>query len=242
MIKDYRNIDFTTEKRVVKVGIIDGKIDNNHKAFQEIYSIKEKQFSDIIYDEDIIHGTSVLGVIGAGYGVGIANPKFLEIISASVLSNGTTSSEQLKNAIIWCIKEKVEVVNISLSFTVFSEELVKLMSNREARKILFIFSNGNFETKKRILPAMNNVIFVGALDNFGEKSTINSTSKADIYTQGVNILTTTEKNSFSKMKGTTYSTAVITGLVSRKLQSFKNKKDNQVQLLKQFIFSESITE
>lgn len=44
------------------------------------------------------------------------------------------------------------------------------------------------------------------------------------------------------MKGTTYSTAVITGLVSRKLQSFKNKKDNQVQLLKQFIFSESITE
>ncbi|RXA92340.1 hypothetical protein EQ860_03545, partial [Enterococcus faecalis] len=68
MIKDYRNIDFTTEKRVVKVGIIDGKIDNNHKAFQEIYSIKEKQFSDIIYDEDIIHGTSVLGVIGAGYG------------------------------------------------------------------------------------------------------------------------------------------------------------------------------
>lgn len=96
--------------------------------------------------------------------------------------------------------------------------------------------------KKEFLPAMNNVIFVGALDNFGEKSTINSTSKADIYTQGVNILTTTEKNSFSKMKGTTYSTAVITGLVSRKLQSFKNKKDNQVQLLKQFIFSESITE
>lgn len=240
-LTDYKKLALSSNKRTVKVGIIDGNINKDHEAFRGIPSIKQKYFSDRLTDEDSIHGTSVLGVIAGNNNLGLADAKYIEVMNAVILSDGLASSKNLKQAIEWCIEQGVEVINVSIAFTVFSNELLDIITSDKAKSILFIFSNGNFDTQKRIVKRdVNNLIFVGATDSKGNKAAINSSSDADVYFQGVDILTAVGENKFKKMKGSTYSTAVATGLAVKKLQSIDYREVTQVKYLKDFIFSQSI--
>ncbi|WP_256924818.1 S8 family peptidase [Candidatus Enterococcus mansonii] len=239
-VSDYKNLAVSEKKRIVKIGVIDGEIDKEHIAFSDLYSIKKRYFSDNITDSDITHGTSVLGVICGNNDLGIGDSRYLEVMNAVILSDGLASSGNLKQAIEWCIEQEVEVINVSVAFTIFRKELLEIINSDKAKNILFIFSNGNFDTQKRILKKeVNNMIFVGATDSNGNKAYMNSNSNADVYFQGIDIMTAIGENKFQNMKGTTYSTAIATGLSVKKLQSTKSREENQVKYLKNFIFSQS---
>lgn len=234
-VEDLDRLEFSSKKRHVKIGIIDGDIQSSHSAFQKIYSIEKKYFVTQINEIDINHGTSVLGILGGD--IGIANSEYLNVVNAVVLSNGTCSAENLKKAIKWCISQKVEIINVSISFNRFSPDVLDEISKDNSKDVLFIFSNGNFETRKRIIKKSENMIFVGSADSNGNKSDINSISEADVYFQGVDILTSVGMNELNKVKGTTYATALATGLATKKLQSTEKRTVNQVGELKEFLFS-----
>ncbi|OJG87556.1 hypothetical protein RV15_GL001949 [Enterococcus silesiacus] len=211
------------KNRMVKIGIIDGELADNHIAFSKMNSIIKKTIVPMNKKEDTIHATSVLGVISQssynGFKYGLADPKYLDVYNAGILSAGIAKPNDLLKAIEWCLENQVEIINISIAFNKFSEELLEVIKEGQKKNILFVISNGNFDTTKRDIPNIENVIFVGALDSNFKKSSMNSSNKANYYFPGTKIVAPSYgKNEYSEVEGTTYSAAIATGLLATKLQ------------------------
>lgn len=209
--------------REIKIGIIDGIVDENHMAFSKMHSIVKRSIVAVNKKEDTMHATSVLGVIAQnnheGRTYGFADPKYLNVYNASIISNGIAKQSDLLVAIKWCLENKVEIINISISFNKFSDELLEIIKKAQKENVLFVISNGNFDTTKRIIPDLENVIFIGALDSNFRKSTMNSSNEANYYFPGTKILAPNYgNNKYSEVEGTTYSTAIATGLLTTELQ------------------------
>ncbi len=218
------------KKRTVKVGLIDGLVDDKHSVFFKLANFNRKMIVATNYNQDTLHASSVLSVISQNFhsdkSYGIADPKYIEVYNAAVLSNGVCKQADLISAIEWCIDKQVEIINISIAFNTFSGEIESLIEKGRKQGIIFVFSNGNFDTTERQIESKENLFFIGATDDHFKKSMMNSNNNADFYFPGSKIKAiVNDLGEYANVKGTTYSTAIATGILVDKLQKAAVKEE-----------------
>ena len=98
------------------------------------------------------------------------NPN-VELYSAKVLDdNNVAPISRVIEGIYWAIEQDVDIINLSLGTTVYSEALEKAIKDAYAENIILVASAGNTGIKIEYPAAFKEVIAVGGVNSKGEVS------------------------------------------------------------------------
>ncbi|MDX8346332.1 S8 family peptidase [Rossellomorea sp. YZS02] len=206
-------------KQKVKVAILDSGIDKDH---EDLKSKIKKEYNAINPGEAVVdhfgHGTAVAGVIAANpndKGIVGLSPS-VEIFSVKVLSDqGKGNVKALSRGIEWSIKQKVDIINISLGMPKDKAELKASINEALEAGIIVVASAGNNYGFQNDYPAQyDKVISVNALDANLEVSSLSSKGKIDYSAPGEDIVTTLNGNRYGTVKGTSIAAAFVTGTIA----------------------------
>lgn len=131
---DKANID---SNQKVKVAIIDSGVDaiSGIKVKERINLVDDKEDNLLFFEDYSGHGTSVAGIIAGSNGennVEGINPN-VELYSAKVLDdNNVAPISRVIEGIYWAIEQDVDIINLSLGTTVYSEALEKAIKDAYA--------------------------------------------------------------------------------------------------------------
>jgi subtilisin family serine protease len=231
----------------ITVAVLDTGITNHDDLNENILWDKYKSY---ISNEELDghgHGTMVAGVISAkdsGFGVvGVApNTKILpiKVLPNSVMFQNSTDQD-LTNALKYCLEMGVDIINMSLGSLykqsqAFQEVLIEVYNNN----IPIVCAMGNYGEKYACFPANFPQTF--GVTSYGKGRNISTFSSrgyaADFALPGEDILTTTLNNKYSIVKGTSFSSPFLAGIISLILS--KAKKENKkytIEELKQLLIS-----
>ena len=152
-------------------------------------------------DSDYLgHGSIIAYIIRA------INPDS-NIYSAKITDRaGSTVNDKLAKALMYALTHNIDIINVSLGLPSYSENIQNAINALRSKGVLVICSAGN--NVGDIYPAKyNNVITVGALNDDG--SIASYSAEAQVYTYGSITI------NGSTYIGTSFATAVITGILSR---------------------------
>lgn len=156
----------------------------------------------VSYEDDtdyLGHGTVIAKIISA------INPE-ANIYSAKVVDRGgSTLNDKLTQGLIYALTHDIDIINVSLGLPSYSDIIQDIINKLAKRGTLIIAAAGN---NTSVYPALyNNVISVGATDDKGNIEPYSA--PADVYTYGT---VTIDNTTYT---GTSCSTAIITGILSR---------------------------
>lgn len=179
-----------TQGEGIRVLVLDSGIDKNHPALIANFE-KGRNFisgapSNDFSDENG-HGTHVAGTIAAtGPLLGVA-PK-VKILSAKVCNTGCPSVAIL-DGVEWGIKERVDVMNLSLGGPFASSFARRVYQKAEQNNIVVVAASGNDGKDTDSYPASyNEVLSVGAVDaNLMIASFSNWSINLDVVAPGVKV-------------------------------------------------------
>lgn len=226
-------------EKIVKVGIIDGPINENHPRLRQVKILK-KIFTMKYSEKDMEHGTSIAGVITTDNKEeykGIIPFENIELYNASVMSDGYSSQKDIVSAIKWLVEQKVDIINISLDFREYSEELKRLL---EDISIPIFISNGNggYSNKNTKVIKNDNIYYVGKISK-KRKRINNRKNKNIIFLPGDEIPSITNEmdTPFKYFSGSSYSTAITTGIYCYNLicnESHLDIRKNETEILRKY--------
>lgn len=203
------------EGQGIRVLVLDTGIDEDHPAI--IANIeKAKNFltnDESAYEDTNGHGTHVAGTIaGSRTLLGVA-PK-VKILAGKVCDGGCGSMAIL-SGVEWGIKEKVDVMNLSLGGPFASAYAQRVYAKAEANNIVVVAASGNDGKLVDSYPASyNEVLSVGAVDaKLNIASFSNWSSNLDVVAPGVEVYSSVPQGT-----GRAASAAVTTSNSSIKLK------------------------
>ena len=230
-------------KKKITIAVIDTGIDFNNSFFKDKIKVFNGKLNKSNYGVDYSaglfnrtpkdvhgHGTHVSAIISA------INPN-IEILSLKYY-NPMLSGAQNFTASLKCMKYAidmgVDIINYSGGGPMSNREELKLLLEAKEKNILVISAAGNEKSNLDIkgndyYPAsygLDNIITVGAVNNFGNKITDSnwSSTKVDIMAPGFEIKSLLPNGRIAPMTGTSQATAFVTGAVSL-IKGFYNIKD-----------------
>lgn len=218
---DYRRVmgvDSLARKyggRDVRVAILDSgtpppTLHNNGK----ITSIFDQNDTE---NDEFGHATAIGSILFGGEGiVGLceqAEPVYIKVLN----SEGVGSVKSVSHGILRAIDADVDIINLSLGFF-RTETCPKLLENAceaayEAGKIV-ICAAGNDGGAVNWPAALKNTICVGSIRKNGTKNAFSSVGEVDFVAPGSNLQVLTPAGSYKLVAGTSFSTALITGVVA----------------------------
>jgi serine protease AprX len=238
----------------VTVAIIDSGI-QTHNDLKKTKIILFKDFvnNKIEPYDDFGHGTFISGIIGAnGRFKGIAPNVNLAILKV-IDKNGMSDSDNLLSALKWILLNgksyNIKIVNLSLGLDWGDQKEFDLVFKEiKDSGILIITSAGNDgpNAESVMFPGTNlNVLTIGSSNNnktykfeddevasFSGRGKLenNDTCKPDLITFGVDIKSLDYKNlmGYTVDSGTSYSTAVVSGVAALLMEKYKNFAVNQI--------------
>ncbi|MCD8503086.1 MAG: S8 family serine peptidase [Bacillaceae bacterium] len=224
-----RPSDYPETTNKVKVAIIDSGIYKDH---EDLYGKVVKEFNAINPNEPITddfgHGTAVAGIITANNNdIGIVGvTQKIDIYSVKVISNdGKVNKDAFVRGLEWAISEQVDIINVSLGFQNDNQKIRNLIDSAVSQGIIIVASSGNTYGLNAEYPARYpNVISVGIIDMEMKSTSLNAKGKIDFVAPGIKVLSTSNDGAYSLFDGASFSTAYVTGIVSRVL----NEKDWEV--------------
>ncbi len=206
-----------------KIFILDTGVDSQHEDLNDNYISLSKK-----YDEDTgIHGTHCAGIACAvsNNNIGIASlnltGEFTTITSITVLPNGSGTQESVIDGIILAADNEADVISMSLggiSTDTRQEAYNKAIKYANDKGAIVVVAAGN-ESRNAIkyVPAScKGVITVSAVDQHLEKASFSnyvSDIEYKVAAPGVNIFSTTPKNKYQSLNGTSMATPYVAGLV-----------------------------
>ena len=225
------NIDFPklwnyniVSKKNVTVAVIDSGINYNHEDLQGMIADGGYNFynnnTNVLDDNG--HGTAIAGVINASSNnskgiVGLGYNRAIKILPLKTAdSNGWIYLSDMLSAIEYAIEKKVDVINLSMGSTQYSdienEEIQKAINNG----IVVVASAGNDANSSYEYPASyDNVISVGATDQNNNKTSFsNYNNKVSLSAPGENILSTNLAGGYSYHSGTSFSAPVVSAMAA----------------------------
>lgn len=239
----------------VNVAIIDSGI-AIHKGLKNVKERISFLDDDKSPDDFSGHGTAVAGVIGMDVGDirGVAYDCNLYGLKVSNRL-GEINLEAISKAILWCIDNNINVINISLGINKNTEEgakfipmLADIVRLAYTNGIIIVASSGNCNTSDDVLypAAFDDVIGIGATTQedkrwVEEPLGSNYGVGLDFMAPGKLIFTTTIKNGYGFFSGTSFASPFTAGLVALLLSEdktrtfedvFKILKDNAIPLPK----------
>lgn len=173
------------------------------------------------YHDDNGHGTHVAGIIGAGNNeigiVGVAPGS--QLYAVKVLDKtGTGSLSNIIKGIDWAIKNKMDIINLSLVINGHSEALKYAVDKAEASGILVVGAGGNNgkmdgEGDTISYPAKyQSVIGVAAVDKSNARGVFSATGDGiEFSAPGVSIESTVLNNQYAYYDGTSMAAAFVSG-------------------------------
>lgn len=258
----------TTGDKNIIIAVIDNGFDLNHPELKgkavKPYNVIDK--SSDVRPNGVNHGTHVSSTIVANGNnnqglVGVCpDCSFMPIKVQD--QNGMMTNTYIIDAILYAIKNKADVINLSLGMQIpmglnISLEEQKEYINSNAKdeeefwNDLFTYAsdknvtcvlaagNSNIMTGFDPFQRTKSTIKVGAVDQNGKKTNFsNFGSNTTIYTPGTNIFGAKPGNKYESLEGTSMSAPIVSGFVG--LIKSKNKNISNQDILK-LLNSNSIT-
>lgn len=212
----------------VKIAIVDSGINKDHEEIKtknvtyEMNLVGEK-IEDVT--DKMGHGTFIAGLIGAQTNneVGIVGlTPNVEMISLKCFDdNLSTDIETVIKCIEQAIELKVDVLNLSLTTPIYSEELKEVIDRAIEKKIIVIASSGNDMSEKNYYPAsFKGVISVNSIhvDPVGlvvsPSSISNPNEEVTVSAPGDNLISISHKDlsGYKQRDGSSYATAYVSAL------------------------------
>jgi subtilisin len=210
----------TTGHRV-KVGVIDTGVDFGHPDLR--HSL-ERGINLIhrmaLPQDDNGHGTHISGTIAAANElqgmIGVAPRAIIHPVKAFDY-NGTAFVSDIILGIEWCVRNQMDVVNMSFGMKTISKSLLNAVNNAYRSGVLIVASSGNDGRKGDIdYPARyNQTIAVGATNQQRRIATFtNRSSLIDIYAPGDRVVSAWLRGKYREVSGTSMATSHVTGAVA----------------------------
>jgi len=183
------------------------------------------------------HGTHLAGIIGAdaNNGIGIAgiNPK-VKILDIKFLNErGYGTQLDAAMAIYYAIDRGAKVLNCSWGYPKNGQFLREAVNEALAKGIILVAAAGNLNSSVIDYPAAyDGVLSIGSIDRNGNKSNFsNWGDRLDFMCYGSQVYSLAPHNSYAFLSGTSQSTALATGIISRLLSYNPNMSRTQVKSL-----------
>lgn len=216
----------------IKVGILDTGIDLNHPDL----AANVKGGINIVNpsappQDDNGHGTHVSGVIGAVNNhkgiVGVAPA--VSLYAIKVLDrNGTGTLTTLVKGIEWCIRNKMNILNISISggekVPSIMAEVIKSATQKGIMVVASAGNSGNASGKGdnvQVPARLPDTVAVAALNRSNKRAPFSSTGPTvDIAAPGVHILSTYKDGQYATLSGTSMAAPHVSGTAAILMRTF----------------------
>ncbi|WPX09094.1 S8 family peptidase [Anaerocellum danielii] len=204
----------------VKVAILDSGIDLNHPDLKSANIIKTINFVEPNKPalDETGHGTFITGIIAAqnnNFGiVGIAPEA--EIFILKILNKKLEGKvDVVARALDWCVKNKINIVNMSFSTSSDNPKLRKAILNATKHGIIIVAAARNSFGSKAGYPASyNEVISIASVNYKNQISEFSSQGKIDFCSYGENILSTAPNNSYKLSSGNFFAAAHLRAIIA----------------------------
>lgn len=235
----------------VKVGILDSGIDVSHRDLKVkggFCSLSFECAPDISYGDDNGHGTHVAGIIAAQKNntglVGIAPSVDLYSIKA-MNAFGSGSTESLVSGVEWAIKNKMDIINMSITTDNNDVALRTALQTAYNKGIIITAAagnNGESANKAVLYPAKySSVIGVGAVQNDLVKMPESAQGpEIEIVAPGDSILSTFpiewdfedgRNDGYTRLSGTSMATPHVTAILALYKERFPTKTNVELRQL-----------
>lgn len=210
----------TTGHRV-RVGVIDTGADFGHPDLKHTLErgINLLQRMSLPQDDNG-HGTHIAGTIAAANGLegvlGVAPRSRIHPVKAFD-HNGMAFVSDIILGIDWCVRNRMQVVNMSFGMKTRSRALQAAVSGAYRAGVLIVASSGNDGRKGQVdYPARYpQTLAVGATDRRGRIAPFTNRSGAiDVYAPGDRIVSAWLRGRHREMSGTSMATSHVTGAVA----------------------------
>jgi subtilisin family serine protease len=210
----------TTGHRV-KVGVIDTGVDFGHPDLRHslLRGINLLNRSKMPYDDNG-HGTHIAGTIAAANQmqgmIGVA-PRALIAPVKAFDHNGSAFVSDIILGIEWCVRNGVDVINMSFGMKTRSKALLGAVTNAYNAGVIIVASSGNDGKLRSVdYPARYpQTISVGATNRLRRVAPFsNRGSYIDIYAPGDKIMSAWLRGNYNEMSGTSMATSHVSGAIA----------------------------
>lgn len=169
------------------------------------------------------HGSHIAGIIAAvrnnGKGVTGISTK-AKIIPVNFLdSSGNGFVSDAARAIRYAVDRGAKIINCSWGFSQYSTTLYNEIKYAKQNGVIVLAAAGNDTSSLIDYPARwDETLAIGSTDNNLNRAYFSNYGiKVDFATYGLNILSTTKHNMYTRKSGTSQSTAIMSGIVANML-------------------------
>jgi subtilisin len=205
----------------INVGVIDTGVDFHHPdlkhSVERGINLLHRAY---LPQDDNGHGTHIAGTIAAANSmqgmIGVAPRAKIHPVKAFDY-DGTAYVSDIILGIDWCVRHRMNVVNMSFGMKNSNKSLLKAVDNAFHSGVLIVASSGNDGLRDDIdYPARyGHTIAVGATNRDGKiASFTNRSDHIDIYAPGDNIVSAWLRGTHREMSGTSMATSHVSGAVA----------------------------
>ncbi|MVP02532.1 S8 family peptidase [Paenibacillus lutrae] len=220
----------------VSVGVIDTGIDFYHPDLQASVArginILNRHQLPI---DDNGHGTHIAGTIAAAgkrMGImGVAPKAVIHAVKAFDM-NGSAYVSDIVAGIDWCVRNDLDVINMSFGMRTYSQALEDAVTNAYQAGTVVVASSGNDGKSAQIdYPArFSNVFSVGATTKTNKVAPFSNQGKRiDIYAPGESIYSCWLQGKYNELSGTSMATAHVSGVIALMLSVRARLRPNQIK-------------
>jgi len=205
----------------IKVGVIDTGVDFSHPDLRHSISRGINLLArSMLPHDDNGHGTHIAGTIAAANQlsgmVGVAPRAIIHPVKAFD-HNGSAYVSDIILGIEWCIRNRVDIINMSFGMKTRSRALLTAVQNAWRAGIIVVASSGNDAKRKAIdYPArFPQTVSVGATKRMRQIAPFsNRGSLIDIYAPGDKIVSAWLRGKYNEMSGTSMATSHVSGAIA----------------------------
>ena len=202
----------------LRIGLIDSGVDGSHPVLAGV-SVVRHGCDDAMFAAE--HGTAVASLlVGEGDGFTSVIPGATLYASDIFCSHGGGSLSLLAIALDWMAREKVAVVNISLvgAKSVLLTGLVRAMTSRGFLLVAAVGNDG--PSAPPLFPAAYPEV-VGVTGVDANRKVLPEACRGeqvDFAAQGSNVVAAAVGGGFGEIRGTSFATPVVAGMLARNLE------------------------
>lgn len=211
----------TTTGHRIKIGVIDTGVDFSHPDLRQSLSRGINLLNrSMLPHDDNGHGTHIAGTIASANQVqgmiGIAPRAQIYPVKAFD-HNGSAFVSDIILGIDWCVRNRVNIINMSFGMKTRSKALLTAITNAYNAGIIVVASSGN-DGKRRAVdyPARYpQTISVGATTKLRRVAPFsNRGAFIDIYAPGDKIVSAWLRGKYHEMSGTSMATSHVSGAIA----------------------------
>lgn len=177
------------------------------------------------YPDKCGHATAISSILFGGWSIrGLcerSTPIFIQVLDA----NGRGSVKSVVNGIYKAIDKRADIINLSLGFVRTEKcpsELEKACQTAYGMGKTVICAAGNDGGAVNWPAALETTICVGSTDKNGTKNAFSSFGEVDFVAPGVDLPVYDLNGGFRKVSGTSFATALVTGVSALLISRMKS--------------------